>query len=258
VIADHTMVLMAGRGRRFADAGFEAPKPLVKVHGRTILEWTLGSIPGLQNPWFAILAEHNRVYNLETWLLDRFGGQSVVFDEVTRGNLFTGELLWDMVVQRNRGRRLQGDLVFLDSDNKFDGTRLEEFIDSVPETPDGEFAVLCGFRHSDPTDTKWCFAVVDDPEASHPSVTALSEKKWIQGGFPMVGVFYFSKVALWERASREIARFPWRENGEKYMSQSVDWLMGQGVPVFLHLVNSVHPLGTPEDLQRFEQHKDPR
>ena len=39
------LVLMAGRGQRFRDKGYDKPKPLIEVNGKTILQWTTESCP---------------------------------------------------------------------------------------------------------------------------------------------------------------------------------------------------------------------
>lgn len=37
------LIPMAGKGQRFIDEGYETPKPLIEVGGKTILEWSFDS-----------------------------------------------------------------------------------------------------------------------------------------------------------------------------------------------------------------------
>jgi len=41
----HLIVPMAGAGRRFKEAGYTVPKPLIKIGGRHMIEWALDPIP---------------------------------------------------------------------------------------------------------------------------------------------------------------------------------------------------------------------
>lgn len=40
------IVPMAGHGARFREAGYQEEKPLIRVNGRTLLEWSLSCVPG--------------------------------------------------------------------------------------------------------------------------------------------------------------------------------------------------------------------
>lgn len=39
------IIPMAGKGERFKNAGFELPKMLIEAHGKTLLEWSVDSLP---------------------------------------------------------------------------------------------------------------------------------------------------------------------------------------------------------------------
>ena len=39
------VIPMAGRGERFKKAGFSLPKMLIESHGKTLLEWSVDSLP---------------------------------------------------------------------------------------------------------------------------------------------------------------------------------------------------------------------
>ena len=55
---------MAGRGSRFADAGFTTPKPLIPVGGRPMIQWIIENIrPARAHRFiFLCLAEHLERY----------------------------------------------------------------------------------------------------------------------------------------------------------------------------------------------------
>ena len=47
------VVPMAGRGSRFANAGYELPKPLIEIHGHAMIECVVKNI--LINLFFSVL-----------------------------------------------------------------------------------------------------------------------------------------------------------------------------------------------------------
>ena len=233
------LVLMAGAGQRFVDAGYTTSKPLIEVDGKTILEWTMSSLPFIQDCHltFAIRSHHNANGELEAFLKNTYGADTdiVSFDELTRGNLETAWLSLESIPDNES-------LFILDSDNWYNGVHFEDFIAKIPEK---DYAVLCTF---DPIDDqeKWCFAQTDENHIVH----CLSEKKKIDNGYPMMGLFYYSNKELFKKAAQEILNKGTRVKNEFYMSQSIVHLIDSGIPVYAYKAPSVVPLGTPEDLDK--------
>src|SRR5215831_2300223 len=58
----HIVVPMAGRGSRFANAGYTTPKPLIPVGGRPMIQWVIENIRPRRPHHFVFLclAEHLR------------------------------------------------------------------------------------------------------------------------------------------------------------------------------------------------------
>lgn len=54
------VVPMSGLGSRFAERGYADPKPLIKVHGKPMIEWVLNMFPGLDKPVFVCRESHLR------------------------------------------------------------------------------------------------------------------------------------------------------------------------------------------------------
>lgn len=242
------VVLMAGEGQRFADEGYTVPKPLIKTRGKTILEWTTSSIPLIKHntnepqPYtitFAIRTHHDNNQQLTSFLKRVYGPDTriVCFDELTAGNLATATIA-------SQGLADDEPLLILDADNRYDGSNLFEFINSVAEP---EHAVLCVFEPLDDQE-KWCFAKTD----SQGKVSAISEKKRIEDGKPMMGVFYYSSKELFAEASDCVEQAGKKVRGEFYMSQTIDALLEMNKPVFAYTSPKVAPLGTPADLKEFE------
>src|SRR5690606_35797086 len=142
-------------------------------------------------------------------------------DGLTRGNLETAII---SVADLSEDEPL----LILDADNRYDGSGFEDFLSSLPTNP---HAVLCVF---DPLDDqeKWCFASLD--ETQNNLVSQISEKKKIENGFHMMGVFFFSEKKLFQEAAEHVLKSDLRVRNEFYMSQSIETLLKSGVAVYAY------------------------
>lgn len=52
------VIPLSGLGKRFADAGYQDIKPLIKVHGKPIIEWVVNLFPGENDFVFVCRNEH--------------------------------------------------------------------------------------------------------------------------------------------------------------------------------------------------------
>ena len=107
------------------------------------------------------------------------------------------------------------------------------------------FASICYFEPLD-NSYKWCFAIKEGNRIKN--LLEKDEKAISLGGKPMVGTFYYNKNRLFTEVAKFILGQEQTIQGEFYMSQSIQCLIDNGLPVFGALVDSVKPLGTPEDI----------
>ena len=241
-------VLMAGLGKRFVDAGFSTPKPLIKVNDKTILDWTLSSVQTLveKNPLsFAVRKEHEDEYKIIENLKEKYGEKTkfILCDGPIKGNLFTACELSKQLFNN----KLEP-ILFLDSDNIYNSTNFENLLENIQEK---DFVVLCYFELKDKNDLKWGFCSVNEGDSR---VIALKEKEFLENGKPMVGFFYWSSIKLFEQIASEVFQNePPGKNNEYYLTQGVSHALKNGISV--HAFKSEHmvALGTPEDVEKFEK-----
>lgn len=243
-------ILMAGLGKRFTEAGFSTPKPLIQVNGKTILDWTLTSVENLINKHplsFAIRKEHEEKYNIVEGLRNKYGKSTkfILCEGGIKGNLVTGlELTQELVKNKNEP------LLFLDSDNKYDIVNFEKLVRSIPEK---DFAVLCYFELEDKNDLKWGFCGVD-PSSNR--VVQIKEKEFVENGKPMVGFFYWSSVEFFEKvASVVIKEESPGKNNEYYMTQAFNYCLKNNYSLYAFKSEIMIPLGTPQDVENFKNNK---
>ena len=89
------VIPMAGRGQRFVDAGYEQPKMLIQAKGKSLLEWSVDSLPLeiCTRLIFILLKEHEEAFQLCDFVREKYQGNFelhfVALDEVTQGQAET-------------------------------------------------------------------------------------------------------------------------------------------------------------------------
>lgn len=256
----NVLVTCAGKGQRFLDQKIKMPKPLISVShpnnpvSEPMVKITTDSLPFIeklapQRIAFAVLQEHIDDWSIGTRLMTMYNEPVIIpFEKVTRGNLETAYQSVEYLI-KNSGWSSDDPILILDSDNKYDGSNFMKFIGSRRKK---EFAAVCYFEPLDEK-THWCFAQMEGKR-----VYNLLEKQSNAlelGGKPMVGVFYFSSAQLFLDAAEAVFFSEEARAGEYYMSQVVHHLISKNVWVYGHEVTDVNPLGTPADVNKYEQNQ---
>ncbi len=84
------LVPMAGRGKRFADAGYDLPKPLIPVGGVPMILKAVRSMPPSDEWMFICLQEHIDKYGLNELLIREIPNAKVLsIDGITEGQAST-------------------------------------------------------------------------------------------------------------------------------------------------------------------------
>ena len=251
---------MAGEGARFKEVGYPLPKPFIEIGDKHILEWTTRSLPFIEHYGekakggltptvlregislhFAIRTEHEEKFQIVARLKKIYGEHITIklFEKLTRGNLETAYLACKDI--KNNEQTL-----ILDSDNHYDGSNLLNFL-RMYEGKYPHFGAICYF---DPLDNshKWCFAIPKGNRVEN--LMEKDERAIAMGGKPMVGVFYFNNKDLFMDTANYVLHQNEKVRGEFFMSQSIQCLIDNGIPIFGLKVTNVKPLGTPGDIMK--------
>jgi choline kinase len=248
---------MAGRGQRFRDKGYDKPKPLIEVNGKTILQWTTESCPYIRHDGkgqgeyvklhFAVLQEHLDE-GLDKFLYSIYGRniEIIPFKEITRGSLDTA------MQAASRMWYKEYPLLVLDSDNKYNDNGFKDFVRELTFKKNG-MAVACFDNPDQSLPNKWSNVDVREGVAK-----GIREKddSWVH--YPtMIGIFYFGQTQFFTNYAKFIMEFhkpvEFNGNAEYYMSMVPSYNISINTPVYVHKVIDVVPLGTPEDVKKFEE-----
>lgn len=251
------LVLMAGRGQRFRDKGYNKPKPLIEVNGKTILQWTTESCPYINhdgkgqgdhiNLHFAVLQEHLDE-GLDKFLYSIYGRniEIISFKEITRGSLDTAMQAVSKMWYK------EYPLLVLDADNKYNDNGFKDFLCTL-SFKTNSMAVACFNNPDKSIPNKWSNVDVRNGMAK-----GIREKdnSWMHHP-TMIGIFYFGQTQFFKQYAKFIMEFQkpveFNNNAEYYMSMVPSYNISINTPVYVHTVTDVVPLGTPEDVKQFEQ-----
>ena len=231
------VIPMAGRGSRFADAGYKHPKPLIPVRGVPMIKLVIENLrPGRPHRFvFICQREHVAAYGLEPRLAAWAPGCAIVqLDGVTEGaacSVLTAEAYLD-----------DSPLMIANADQYLD-VSMDDYLDAA----DGLDGMIMTMTASDP---KWSFVAVDERGLA----TQLAEKVPISDE-ATVGVYNFAHGRDFARAAREMIARDLRVNGEFYVAPVYNMLIEQGARIGIHNIgneaNGMYGLGVPADLELF-------
>jgi len=226
------LVPMAGKGKRFRDAGYSQPKPMISIAGKPMIDWALKSLGGLTVPhrFIFIALEEDLSAGLEPLLASR--GKVVSIPSVTEGAVNTTLRAEHFVANNDPlviaccDQYLDWDFqTFIDSTNGFDGS----VVVFESDNPHHSFVKTRGIE-----------------------VVNVKEKEIIS---PLaVGGIYFYRSGLeYITGAKKLIESNDRTNGEFYLSPVFNKLieLNKKITYFKIPNTNKHMLGTPEEVQDF-------
>ena len=231
---------MAGRGKRFADAGFSDPKPLIPVHGRPMTEVVIRNLrPSRPHRFiFLILREHAKDFSLDSHLRKWVPNCEIVFvDSVTEGAACTVLLAKDLV-------NTSDPLMIANCDQWVD-IRIDDYLAAGdPGDVDGLIMTMWADH------PKWSYVRFDETGG----IIEVVEKEVVSNE-ATVGIYNFRRGSDFVRGAEMMISKNLRVNNEFYVAPAYNELIAEGKNLIVYNVgreyNGMHGLGTPDDLGLF-------
>lgn len=226
------LVPMAGRGRRFREAGYVDPKPMISIAGRPMIDWSLESLSGLSSPhrFIFIALKEDLDSGLRKLLEPR--GEIVSIPDVTEGAVNTTLLASHLIEDETP-------LVIANCDQYLDWD-FNLFLDST----DGFDCSVVVFESDNPHHSY--------VETADTRVTRVREKEVIS---PLAcgGVYFYRKGHDYLMGAKRLIEDEDRTNGEFYITPIFNKLIqaGRTVTYFKIENDKKHMLGTPEEVDVF-------
>ena len=234
------VVPMAGRGSRFADAGYTDPKPLIKVHGKRMIEVVINNLtPSCEHRFIFVCQEdHVKAYNLDAIFSNNCKNYEIVtINAITEGAAIT-------VLKARAFFDNDEPLMIANSDQWVDVDINDYLQDMEQRNLSGSMLTM---QADDP---KWSYAKVD----SKGSVSEVVEKVVISDE-ATVGIYNFAKGSDFCHFADFMVEQDIRSNGEFYVAPVYSFMADKGQNIGVYNIgeeaNGMYGLGIPADLNLF-------
>ena len=240
VASVQVVVPMAGEGRRFRDAGYSTPKPLLPIHGHAMFEVVLFNLVDSRIKNFTIVARQE--WNLGSKVREFSDNLEIHIRLIEIDTTTGGPASTVMIAAETLDPTLP--VVTANSD-QFVNASMAPLYSAITEgSCDG---ALLTMKDSDP---KWSYA------ASGPDgfVTRVVEKRVISDD-ATVGIYGFASASSMVTSIKSMMDAKDTVNGEFYVGPAYNYLINAGGRVSLQdlgPINSVmYGMGIPEDYENF-------
>ena len=232
------VIPMAGRGSRFANAGYKMPKPLIDVHGKYMIQVVTENIrPKCEHRFiYLCLQEHLDKYDLEKSLNEIAPGCVIVpVNQVTEGAACT-VLLAEKYIDNDDAMMIANSDQYVDID-------INDYLKSG-EKADGLIMTMSA------NDPKWSYINYD----KEGFVTEVKEKVVISDE-ATVGIYNYAKGSDFVKYAHEMIDANERVNNEFYVAPVYNRIIAAGKKIVYYSVgtegNGMYGMGIPEDLDLF-------
>ena len=238
------VIPMAGEGKRFKDDGILEPKYMIKVKNKTLFEWSVDSLPIniSKKIIFVCLEEHEKKFNVSKFIkkiMDHKYPNSkyeVIYVKQTTG----GQV--ETVLHARHLIRPESSLIIYNIDTYFVSTRLKTKILTIKnKNIDG---LLGCFKSND---ENLSFIKLNEKGF----VNDVKEKEKISD-YASTGLYIFTRAKQFFEAGEEMIKNGNKVKNEYYISEIYNMLLKSNAKFEIDLVEKFFPLGTPNDLKKFE------
>jgi beta-phosphoglucomutase-like phosphatase (HAD superfamily)/dTDP-glucose pyrophosphorylase len=229
------IIPMAGAGKRFSDAGYIFPKPLIEINNKPMIQWVIDGLNIKANYIFIVQKNHLESYNLASVLkIIEPNCKIVVIDRLTEGAACTTLLAKNFINNKNP-------LIIANSDQYIEWNSSKVLYNFMSKKIDG--AILT-FESTHP---KWSYAKTRDNNV----VVEVAEKKVISKN-ATVGVYFWRFGSDYVKYTQRMIKKNIRVNNEFYVCPVYNEAINDKKNIVIYPIDKMWGLGTPQDLEFFK------
>ena len=230
------LIPMAGAGKRFADAGFIFPKPLIEINNKPMIQWVIESLNIEGKFIFIVQKEHQEKFNIKSVLkILKPNCEIIELDKITEGAACTTLLAKKYINNKNP-------LIIANSDQFIKWNSAKTIYDFTSKNLDG------GILTFESIHPKWSYAKCDKNQI----VEEVAEKKVISKN-ATVGVYYWKHGSDYVKFAENMIKKNIRVNNEFYVCPVFNEAIKKNKIIKISEIEEMWGLGTPQDLQNFIQ-----
>lgn len=240
------IIPMSGIGKRFVEAGYWSPKPLIKVDGKPIIEHVISMFPKGSEFIFICNNNHRLVTSLETTLITLVPDSTIIWiDPHDKGPVHATTYVYPYIKDDEEVLISYCDYYMtFDVEGMLEKVRTSNYAGAVPSYtgfhPHLLHKKLYGGVKVDSDNLMLEYqekhSFTDDPMKSHHSV----------------GMYYFKNGREFKTYSDELLASDIRINGEAYTSMVYYLYLRDSKKIYVPEPTHFMQWGTPEDLEEYE------
>jgi NDP-sugar pyrophosphorylase family protein len=229
------VIPMAGLGKRFADQGYTLPKPLIRFHGKPMIEHVINNINIDANYTFIVQQEH----------IDKFNITNILRHIVPNCNIVALNGITDgaarSLLHAKRYINNINPLLIVNSDSLIEWKNID--IMHSFEDKDGGIILI---EASGPS---WSYAMLD----ADGFATKIAEKIEIST-HATTGHYYWKRGQDFVRFAETMIERDIRFNNEFYTAPVYNIAIEKGLKIYTRYADKFWSVGTPEELNFYLKH----
>ena len=230
---------IGGKATRFVEEGYMAPKPLIMVQDKHMIDWAMDSID-IKNCRliFVVRKDHVNSHSIDKILFDKFNNGSTMVDVIVENPNPNGRgALWGCMAAKDLINN--NDPLFVYTPDVFFQPKFEPSV-VVNSNVDGY--LLC-FKANNPAHS---YVQLD----SKYKVIKTAEKEVISEN-AAVGLYYFKRGSTFLKYAQEMIDKNITVNNEFYICPMYNLMIRDDSTITISHVDKMHVLGTAKDLRFF-------
>lgn len=240
----HIIIPMSGIGKRFIDAGYKDPKPLIVVDGKPIIEHVCDLFPGEDKFTFICNSKHLAETNMREALLSIKPNANIVeIPNHKKGPVYAVSLIEDLIEEDEE--------VIV---NYCDFGTYWDYKDFLKHTRDRDAdGAIPSYKRFHPHmlgSTNYAFMRDDDQW-----MLEIKEKEPFTDNrmdeYASNGTYYFKKGSYVKKYFQELMDKDINLNGEYYVSLIYNLLVEDGLKVSIYDIQHMLQWGTPSDVEEY-------
>lgn len=242
----HIIIPMSGIGKRFIDAGYQDPKPLIEIDGKPIIEHVVNLFPGESKFTFLCNSTHLAQTNMREELV-RIAptGQIVEIPNHKKGPVFAVKGAYDLIDDDE-----EVIVNYCDFSTYWD---YEDFLNHTrTRGADGAIPAYKGFHPHMMGSTNYAF-MRDEMQW----MQEIKEKEPFTNNrtqeYASNGTYYFRTGEILKRCFDLTMKRDLNLKGEYYVSLVYNILIEQGLKVSIYEIQHMLQWGTPADVEEYKQ-----
>jgi NDP-sugar pyrophosphorylase family protein len=240
----HIIIPMSGIGKRFIDAGYTDPKPLIVVDGKPIIEHVCNLFPGENKFTFICNAKHLAETNMREVLLRIQPDANVIeIPNHKKGPVYAVSLIEEHIDDDEEVIVNYCDFgTYWDYHDFLKHTRERNADGAIPSYKNFHPHMLGSTNYAFMRDDKQWMLEIKEKEP-------FTDNRMQE--FASNGTYYFKKGAFVKKYFKELMNQDISLNGEYYVSLIYNLLVRDGLKVSIYNIQHMLQWGTPQDVEEY-------